>query len=152
MNFAASVTYLTQPKGDSEQFKNAYQARIKAISMLLVINSLINDSSEPVDLQVSESCFTSSLVTLMCRSKAKFVKNIASLVKLNAKREPEAASEDLQKPKQPDQASASDAKPNEVNYQIDAQMADDALENQELSFASISDSLQEAVVNDEHEE
>ena len=120
--------------------------------MLLVINSLINDQSEQVDFQVSESCFASSLVTLMCRNKAKFVKSIASLVKLNAKREPEAAPVDLQKPKQPEQASASDANPNEVIYQIDAQMAEDALENQELSFASISDSLQEAVVNDEHEE
>jgi len=29
---------------------------------------------------------------------------------------------------------------------------DDVLENQELSFLSISESLQEAVVNDEHEE
>jgi len=112
-NFASSVTFLTQAKTETEHFKSAYQARIKAISMLLVINSLVNDDGEAPDLQISEFCFVTSLVTLLCRNKTKFVKHIASLVKLNAKKEPDTAQSNEAKAKQ---VEVSSSKPNEITY------------------------------------
>lgn len=78
--FAAAVTYLQNPS--SGEFKSSLQARIKAITMLLVINCLIENTDET--LYRSNGCSRSSFVTLLGRGKYKFVRHIASVVKLTS--------------------------------------------------------------------
>jgi hypothetical protein len=102
-------------------------ARLKAITMLMVINCLTSGESETV--LVSSNCYRSSFLTLLCRGKSKFIRNIASLVKLTAT---------------PTNALK------EVVYKVDAKMEN--ADDQEMSFCSISESLQEADLNDEKEE
>lgn len=104
-NFASVAAYLANPsKGDG--FKSPHEARLRAISMLLVINAMIDDGSGTESVLLSEAGFRSSFISLICKGKSKFVKHIASVVK--PRTDPPVS--------------------NETEYKVDAKMAD-ALED-----------------------
>ena len=94
----------------------------------MVINCLIENTDET--LYHSNGCSRSSFVTLLSRGKSKFVRQIASVVKLTT-----------QQPKP--------ATGKEVVHQVDAKM--DNPDDQESSFCSISDNLQEADLIDDND-
>jgi hypothetical protein len=52
--------------------------------MLMVINCLVDDGGQGENLLLSSGCFRSSFITLLCRGKSKFIRDIASIVKLTA--------------------------------------------------------------------
>lgn len=93
--------------------------------MLMVINCLMDSSDET--MYHSSGCYRSSFITLLCRGKSKFIRQIASVVKIT---------------------SHLSAKPvKEIVHQVDAKM--EQPDDQEMSFCSINDSLQEADLQDD---
>jgi len=50
--------------------------------MLMVINCLIDCSDET--MYHSSGCYRSSFITLLCRGKSKFIRQIASVVKITS--------------------------------------------------------------------
>ncbi len=80
-NLTSACNYLISK--NQTEYATPIQARVHAISMLMVINALVFDHASTSSMLVGKECLRSSLITLMCRCKVKIIKIITQLIKIS---------------------------------------------------------------------